>query len=332
MTVPASRLPERSADDGIALIGLLQLLWRHRRGVAVAGIGTALLFGVVLLLKQRTFEVRASFLPQARRSPAMISGLAAQLGLALPQTDPGANPHLYVDLLVSPEILGPVVTQRFAVRSRGDSLDGDIMTLLEIGEGPEDLRRDEAIRKLRGKINIGVNSRTSVVSFGVTTRWPDLSLQLTERILAQLDEFNQRTRQSQAAAEARFTEQRVAEVRADLREAENALQRFLQANRDVTNSTELQFQRDRLQREVNLRQEVYQTLAQSYEQARIEQVRDTPVFTLVERPQLPTRPKSRGVARGALGGLLLGMLLGIGGALFRRSLAATRAADAAVSA
>ena len=91
------------------------------------------------------------------------------------------------------------------------------------------------------------------------------------------------------------------------------MQQFLQRNRDLLNSPELTFQRDRLQREVSMQQEVFTSLAQALEQAKIEEVRDTPVLTLVEEPELPVRPdRLRLIVKGGmalLGGLMLGCLL-----------------------
>jgi uncharacterized protein involved in exopolysaccharide biosynthesis len=54
------------------------------------------------------------------------------------------------------------------------------------------------------------------------------------------------------------------------------MQAFLQANRQWANSPDLTFQHDRLERDIALRQQVYTTLVQSFEQARISEVRDTP--------------------------------------------------------
>jgi uncharacterized protein involved in exopolysaccharide biosynthesis len=45
-------------------------------------------------------------------------------------------------------------------------------------------------------------------------------------------------------------------------------------------------------------------LAQAYEQARIEEVRDTPVITVIEAPMLPARPDPRPFGRAIAAGLL----------------------------
>ena len=81
------------------------------------------------------------------------------------------------------------------------------------------------------------------------------------------------------------------------------------------NSPELSFRQERLAREVALRQEMYTNLASAWEQARIEEVRDTPLITVVEPAEEPVRPDSRrlvvktGLALFA--GMFLGALLGL---------------------
>ena len=58
---------------------------------------------------------------------------------------------------------------------------------------------------------------------------------------------------------------------------------------------------------MNLRQQVYTTLVQSFEQARISEVRDTPVITVLQAPFLPPADDRRLVLFAALGIVLGGM-------------------------
>src|SRR5262249_435769 len=46
-------------------------------------------------------------------------------------------------------------------------------------------------------------------------------------------------------------------------------------------------------REVSMRQAVYTTLVQSYEAARIDEVRNTPVITVMEPPDVPAKADPR---------------------------------------
>jgi uncharacterized protein involved in exopolysaccharide biosynthesis len=109
-------------------------------------------------------------------------------------------------------------------------------------------------------------------------------------------------------------------VKGELRVSEDRLQSFLQSNRDYRNSPSLVFTYERLQADVMLLRQVVMTLQQSAEQAKIEEVRDTPTVTLVESPSLPVRPDSRGVLKYALIGVVLGTFLGMAVAFVREML------------
>jgi uncharacterized protein involved in exopolysaccharide biosynthesis len=136
---------------------------------------------------------------------------------------------------------------------------------------------------------------------------------LADRLVSGVGRFNVERRKSQAAAERQFVDGLAAEAERDLRTAEDGLQSFLQRNREMGGSPQLVFERDRLQREVALRQQVYTSLLQNREEARIREVRDTPVITVLEDPRLPVVAEPRKTVLKALlggfGGVLLGMLI-----------------------
>jgi uncharacterized protein involved in exopolysaccharide biosynthesis len=151
---------------------------------------------------------------------------------------------------------------------------------------------------------------SAVVTVEVETDNPQLSARIAERLLEMLNRFNLETRQSQAAAERRFTERRLAEAKGELLEVENRLQAFLEVNRDVGTSPLLRFRQERLEREVSIRQQVVSALAQNYEQARIDEVRDIPLITIVEAPEARALPDSRMLLLRGMLALVAGALLG----------------------
>ena len=60
-----------------------------------------------------------------------------------------------------------------------------------------------------------------------------------------------------------------------------------------------------------MRQQIYTSLLQNREEARIREVRDTPVITVLEEPRIPLTPEPRNsLYKGILGGLL-GAMLGV---------------------
>ena len=310
--------PPGREEEELSFLRLANVLLRHRVRVVrwgLLGLGIAV---ALTLLAPRTYTARSSFMPQSRKASSGLSGLAAQFGLAMPTTDGAQSPAFYADLMQSRGILGRVVDTPFEYEpDSGTKVKGSLATFYKTKGATPALRRDAAIRRLGEDLDATTIQKTGVVNLEVRMPQPALALAINQRLLELVNDFNLRSRQSQAGEERRFTERRLGEVRQDLRAAEDRLQQFMQRNRDMRNSPELTFQADRLEREVMMQQQVYTTLAQAYEQAKIEEVRDTPVITIVQQPELPVRPDPRRVVLKGLLGLLLGLAAGAGLAFWK---------------
>jgi uncharacterized protein involved in exopolysaccharide biosynthesis len=158
---------------------------------------------------------------------------------------------------------------------------------------------------------VGVNAQTSIVTVKAELPHPELAAAVANRLVAYLNDFNTQTRQSQARERRKFTEQRVGASQQDLREAEEALKRFYQANRSWQQSPQLVFEEGRLRRQVELRQELHLTLRREYETARIEEVNDTPVITVIDVALAPQRKSSPQRLLWAVLALVLSSVFGV---------------------
>ena len=239
-----------------------------------------------------------------------LASLAGQFGFNIPGTGGSESPEFYQELLQSREVLTAVIDHEYQIFRHEDTDTVLLLDLVEIdGEtyaeridrGLEWLRED-ALKTLAGR-------ETGIVDFSITTRWPDLSHQMATVLLETVQSFNLSNRITQAQAEREFLEERVGAAQGELHQVEGSMQRFLQDNRSWQDSPELIFRHEKLQREVAMRQQVYSGLMEAYEQARIREVRDTPVITIIEHPILPPRREPRGVVlKLLLGGVLGGMI------------------------
>ena len=308
--------PERPLVGEGTIFSALNGLLRQRGLVLVCTLLLAAAAGGWAFSRERAYTSFSSFMPEGRQSAA--GGLAAQLGIVLPGTGGTESPQFYVDLLRSRELLGSAVTTAFTVPGAPRSM--TLVDLYEVEGATPAIRRDEAIDRLSGALDLSPSARTNVVSVKVSATSAELAQQLNRRLLELLGDFNLRRRQSRASEERRFAEERLGTVKAELRVAEDRSQTFLQSNRDYENSPSLVFTYERLQADVMLLRQVVMTLQQSVEQAKIEEVRDTPTITLVESPSLPVRPDSRGVIKFGLIGAVLGLFLGVGIAFVRETL------------
>jgi tyrosine-protein kinase Etk/Wzc len=303
---------------------------RHSRPIVLTALVAAIGIVGYTLFHPREYTVESSFLPQNRRSSqGTFSALAAQLGLAVPGLDAGQGPAFYVDLLTSDRLLERLADERFSFATDGVERTATLVEWYEAkGRTPAE-RREATVDKLRDDVKASVAIKTGLVRLSVTLTNPALSAQVNDRLLALLNDFNLHSRQSQAGQERRFTERRLDEVRADLRRAEERVAGFLNRNREYLHSPQLRFEYDRLDREVDIQQELFTTLAQSYEQAKIDEVRDTPIVSVIEPPTVPARPDARFLAVKAVVALLAGGLLGLLAALLGDFLRRNREQDAA---
>jgi uncharacterized protein involved in exopolysaccharide biosynthesis len=278
-------------------------------------VGLAILVGTAMLLRPREYTATTSFVPQEVTPPVSGLGqLATQFGLTARPTT--SSPQFYAELLETNDLLREVATTTY--RLSGDHpFTGDMIAFLRIREKNRDEAIVETVRRLRSMFSIDTDRLTGLVRVEVSTRSRELSVQIARRLLELLSDYNLKRRQTQARAEREFVEQRLSEVRSDLTAAEQSLAQFLARNRRVLDSPQLSAEEQRLQRQVTLRQQVYLGLAQNYEAAKVEEVRNTPLLTVVERPDSFVVPKQRGTIKLAILAMLAGVFLAIGIAFFR---------------
>jgi uncharacterized protein involved in exopolysaccharide biosynthesis len=305
------------AGAGLAPLSLLvvaEAALRYRR--MLFGLPVALgLVAVVLGLLLRGHTASASFLPEtAGGDLSRYANLAAQFGVSLPVSGrTQESPDFYVELLRSRELLSAVALDTFRIAGEPDGQDtmhGPLVDLLRVEDETPDARVLQAVEKLRGRVSANVELASGVVTLEVTLGHPALAEQVARRLLDRLNAFNLGKRQSRARAERAFIAERLEAAQQELRQAEAELERFLAANRRYQDSPQLVFAAARLQRRVDLRQQVFSMLAQAYEQARIDEVRDTPVLTILDAPEGSSEPSGSVIVL-----LLAGMMAGFAVAL-----------------
>lgn len=298
------------AVDEISLASVIAGIARNKRVILGTAIVVAIISVVYAATRPVTYASNAIFIPQAQKQSSAVAGLAAQFGLNLALGGGGMSAQGYADLVQSREILLPVAERTYTVRTQSGVRTIPLIDLYARGTGPRPGRRDATIGVLMREVKATV-SKTASVQLAVSSPYPDLSQQLASAILAEVDSFNLRNRQAEATPEREFVEQRVAVAEKELHDAESKLEAFAEANRQIGTSPALQLEKDRLSRAVAMRQQVYTALAQSYEQARIDEIRNMPTIIVLERPEAPYAPESkRTVAFGVLG-LIFGTILGL---------------------
>ncbi|MGH2396063.1 MAG: hypothetical protein ACRDFW_03555, partial [bacterium] len=282
-------LPE--APPGVSLVGEVNVLLRHISLMIVLPVVAAVAAVGLSLVRGRAYVAESRFTPQAEGDNLeRVAGLAAQFGISLGGSGtPNQSVEFYGELLRSRELLKAAVLSNYAFPTRpglADTVRGTLLDIYHVRGTPPESRLQDAINQLQDQVvaNTGLR-RAGIVTLTTTAPWPDLAVQVNRRLLELINDFNLRQRQSQAAAERRFVEERLAQIRTESQAAESALAQFLERNRQYQSSPRLVFEAARLQRNVDLVQQVYATLAKAYEEARIQEVRNTPLITILDNPE-----------------------------------------------
>jgi len=288
---------------------LLLRRWRIIRwGLYGAAVGVAVAF---VLPERYTATIRfVAQGPSGRMGGAEIARLAQQFGYALDIGPTGVTtPQFYTDLVHTREILEPVVTTRYALSTTaGDSV--DLIGFLKVRGTSERDRIERAMRKLRKAVTVDL-TQSGLTSVQVALADPRIAAAVANALLARLNTFTVEQLQFQSRQKRQFTEHRLEAAQGELRGAEEEEVAFLQRNQSFERAPVLRARYARLQRAIQIKQEIVLTLARSYEEARLEETRDVPTLTVLEAAVPPARKSwpPRGLI--AFGGLLLGMAAGI---------------------
>jgi hypothetical protein len=303
-------LPRQPDAEHFDLVGVGIALLRRRRFVVALSLVGALVATAIALVGPRQYVAVATFIPQKSESGASgIAAAASQLGLRLPSQEAGWGAGMYVELLRSNAVLAEIARGSYT-RASGEKV--ALSELLRVDDEVPASRLERTIRKLRNRvIRASDDKLLGSVRVSVSTPWPVASFEMASALVDQVNRFNVEARNAQASVERQFAEEQAREAEQKLREAEDRLQRYLESNRSIGGSAELTVQRDRLQREVSLRQQVLTSLLQNREEARLREVRDVPGIVILESPEVPPLPVSRRLAARLAFGLVSGALVAL---------------------
>jgi uncharacterized protein involved in exopolysaccharide biosynthesis len=287
---------------GQALAMVLKVKTRLLVYAASGGVVAA----AIALLLPTEYTSTATFIAQgssALNIPAGLLGAAASLGL---EKGNDYSPKFYADLLTSRPILTSAILHEYPMPGP-DSARGSTYLQIEGFDNEAPARAmDDALRHLGARVSATTDVRTNLITLVVRARSPRLSRDVAAQLLRALDSLNVGFRQGQSRESREFYETRVQQTRQELADAESAVRAFMQQNR-VAAAPSLQFELQRLQREAELKQNLYATVVQQYEQARLQEARNIPTLTVLSEPFVPVRrsaPNRRFI-------VVLGLLSGI---------------------
>ncbi len=314
------------AAEELTFVDALTVILQNRRLIVILPLVLVIGTLAAVLTAPRQYTAVASFMPRASDASRLagLGGLAAQIGVNIPAGDPGQSSDFYADLVLSREILSALLESRYHVANPRDTASRTLIQLFDAGGETPAERRDEAIKELTRRLGVSKNLKTGVVEVRARTEWPEVSQQLAARVLELVNDFNLRQRQQKALADRQFTEDRLRTIRTELYDAEEAVAEFGRRNHAYRGSPDLSTEYDRLSRAVTMRQQLFTSFSQLYEQARIDALRNTPLIMIVDHPELAARPDSRRAVLKLTLALVAGVLIALMIAFSRELLSVDR--------
>jgi uncharacterized protein involved in exopolysaccharide biosynthesis len=244
-----------------------------------------------------------------------LAGLASQFGVNVPtgaQADL-SSPSLYPELLRSRTFAEKILDKEFYLDKYDKKL--SLLAILTHGDEEPNVGQDQLIVDAVKKLNDDVlafdqDSKGTFRVIKVTTEDPLFAKELADVVLAELEALNRYFKSETVSEKNTFIENRIASVAGDLEGSEQTLKDFKERNRQIS-SPALQLEQERLERDVEVQKGIYLTLKQQLELAKIEEVQQTSVVQVLDRPTVAFKPFNKNLILSVILSFILGGGMGI---------------------
>ncbi len=256
-------------------------------------------------LEQPRYQAQATFLVAEKSSENILGeGNSGDFEFK----DPVAY---YREIAVSSPILNRLLKEPFGLRDGDEKI--PLIDLLNVTGYTEEERLYRGRELLKRDIDV-VSQKNFVYLLTLTAEasTPELAAALANRLIDLLRSYDIELKTANVQNRMQFLESQLAETEKNLRSTEKEFEYFQKRNR-MTNAPHLMLERDRLERDLSLQDDLYRTFRRELELARIAEKKDASAISLIDSavpPRIPSSPKTgRAVAIASAAGLLLGVLL-----------------------
>jgi len=166
-----------------------------------------------------------------------------------------------------------------------------LIAILTYGVDTPRVNVDTLVMKMSGVISgfVKFENPMPFLLLDVTTEEPQLSKELAEAILEELDQLQRRFK-SQATIEKReYINQQIELAKNELERLEEKLKRFRETNRKIESSPSLMLEEARINRDVEIQQGIFLTLKQQLELAKIEEIQKSSFVQILDSPSYPLK-------------------------------------------
>jgi hypothetical protein len=306
----------------INLKELVNQLWHNRRIVIRAIIIFLIIGSIIAFSIPREYTCVVKMAPEGTQSgiTGNVSNLAAIAGINIGEgNEDGISHTLYPDVVQSMPFMAGLINMKIAVK--GSLPETNLYNYLKydvkfpwwksvfiftvrlvnrmhdgkssndnIDLNPYKLTRDQdrIFEMLKGRVSVGIDKKTGIITSWVTFQDPDLTALVADSVVSKLEEFIIIYRTNKAKQDFDFALKMSADAKQKYYNAQNNFARYMDENKNVVLESVF-IEQERLKNEQTLAYNVYSTLAQQVEKARLKVQEQTPSVTVIEPARVPVR-------------------------------------------
>ena len=281
--------------DEIDLLEVFLKIWKYKRFIIIFTVIVAIGSIIYSLLQEPQYESEVSLYKKTSEggSRSRIQNIASQFGMggAVPTSGPQFSIE---DLIKSRRINRKIIYKKWDNKKFQDSV--NLIEYFEIEGETSKEKFSSAYKSFKEKIEFSRDEESQLVTITVMMPEAQLAADIGNYLTRLIENYVQNEQKTSTRQNLEYIEKRLETVRKELRQAEEALRRFQESNRGWEQSPQLTMEHGRLQRQVNVKQQVYLTLQQEREMAEIELVKETPVINVLDEavaPEFPSKPKKK---------------------------------------
>ncbi len=245
--------------------------------------------------------IRVELYPQIVQSLTFQDNLARQ-EFYLPEEDTTATLYEYFLEIQRPGVFGALTEYTIGLPGKlikslsSSEQDSPKPSAAEQEEIPiVELSREEmeVIEELRERVSASLNEESGVVSVSAKMRNPKLAAEIAKYTIEELTAYLTEYRTEKVLIDLEFIEEQLEKARQRFEETQLALADFEDSNLGSL-TARAATERQRLQSEYDIAFNVYNTLTQQYEEAKLKVQEETPVFKVLQPVQVPVEDETSG--------------------------------------
>ena len=153
---------------------------------------------------------------------------------------------------------------------------------------PRSLTKEQAdiAKAIRESVSLTVDKKTSVISLAVTAQDPDVATRISEEVIRRLQTYVTNYRTEKSRQDLEYFEKLYDEAKEAYFTAQQRYAGYMDRNQGVV-LQRVRTEQERLQNEMNLNYQLYNACAQQLQTAKAKVQQETPVFTIINPPQVP---------------------------------------------